>query len=351
MIDLAYIKKHDLIIFEVISGSKAYGLDNPNSDTDIKGVFILPKDNFYGLNYIPQVSDAKNDVVYYEIGRFVDLLIKGNPTIIELISSPVNCVRIKDNIMNNFNPTDYLSKECKDRFAGYAMSQIKKAKGLKKKIYNPVPEERKTILDFCYIPQNNDTISLSVYLELNGFSQVNCGLKKIPHMQNVYGLYHDLDSNYNGIAKSDISNEISLSSIPKGMNQKTILYFNKDGYSYYCKSYKEYWEWVKNRNEDRFENTLSHGKNYDSKNMMHTFRLLRMANEIGKEKKVNVFRKDRDELLSIKAGEFDYDVLLENAEQLMHDINDSFAKSSLPENTNKKALLAILVNIRKEYYK
>ena len=38
------------------------------------------------------------------------------------------------------------------------------------------------------------------------------------------------------------------------------------------------------------------------KNMMHVFRLLEMAIEIGKEKKVNVKRSNRDFLLEIKSG-------------------------------------------------
>lgn len=49
------LKSGELIILECISGSRAYGLDTPSSDTDIKGVFLLPKEDFYGLNYVPQV--------------------------------------------------------------------------------------------------------------------------------------------------------------------------------------------------------------------------------------------------------------------------------------------------------
>jgi hypothetical protein len=56
--------------------------------------------------------------------------------------------------------------------------------------------------------------------------------------------------------------------------------FNKDSYSIYCREYKEYQEWEKKRNEQRYQSTLSHGKSYDAKNMMHTFRLLNMAEEI-----------------------------------------------------------------------
>jgi len=60
---------------------------------------------------------------------------------------------------------------------------------------------------------------------------------------------------------------VCLSSIPKGSWQEALLYFNRDGYSTYCKEYREYWDWEEKRNDARYENTQSHGKNYDAKNM------------------------------------------------------------------------------------
>lgn len=58
-----WIKNNGLLIFEVIAGSKAYGLDTTTSDTDIKGVFVLPKNLFYGLEYTKQVNNETNDIV------------------------------------------------------------------------------------------------------------------------------------------------------------------------------------------------------------------------------------------------------------------------------------------------
>ena len=46
------LKKSGSIIFECISGSKAYGLATPISDTDIRGVFILPKEQFYAFKIL-----------------------------------------------------------------------------------------------------------------------------------------------------------------------------------------------------------------------------------------------------------------------------------------------------------
>ena len=100
------------------------------------------------------------------------------------------------------------------------------------------------------------------------------------------------------LLSSEKANDISLSSVEKGEKALTTFYFNKDGYSQYCKEYKYYWDWVSKRNEARYENTVSNESNYDAKNMMHTFRLLNMAEEIATENTLNVFREDREFLLS-----------------------------------------------------
>ena len=42
------LKADHLILLECISGSRAYGLATPQSDTDIKGVFYLPNQGFMG---------------------------------------------------------------------------------------------------------------------------------------------------------------------------------------------------------------------------------------------------------------------------------------------------------------
>jgi uncharacterized protein len=48
---IEWIKNNGLLVLEVITGSRAYGLDTAKSDTDIRGVFVLPKNMFYGLEY------------------------------------------------------------------------------------------------------------------------------------------------------------------------------------------------------------------------------------------------------------------------------------------------------------
>ncbi|GAA0730767.1 hypothetical protein GCM10009430_42260 [Aquimarina litoralis] len=343
------LKASSTIIFECISGSRAYGLDTATSDTDIRGVFILPKEQFYSLEYIGQINNETNDIVYYELRKFIELLSKNNPNILELLNVPSECILQKHPVFDQLKMEYFVSKLCKDTFANYAYTQIKKARGLNKKIVNPVEKERKTVLDFCYVRSEKQSILIKDFLELKELNATNCALVKIPHMKDCYNLFHGISMGYQGIAREN-ANEVCLSSVPKEALPIGMLYYNKDGYSSYCKKYKEYWSWVEKRNEDRYKNNVAHGKNYDTKNMMHTFRLLHMAEEIAKEGMINVKRSDRDYLLRIKNGDFEYDDLVREASEIKDELEAFYDESNLPEKPNLTQVNGLLVNMRDKFY-
>jgi uncharacterized protein len=347
------LKDKDLIIYECISGSKAYGLDVSTSDTDIKGIFILPQKMLYGLNYIPQVANESNDVVYYELGRFIDLLEKNNPNILELLATPTDKILVKHPVIDRIKPEIFVSKQCKDTFGGYAFTQIRKARGLKKKIVNPTPKKKKTVLAFCHVLHGQGALPLSKWLLLNGVAQEDCGLVNISRVKDMYALFVDpaRQLGYKGILRKENATTVLLSSIPKKEQPIGYLYFNQDAYIKYCKDYREYWDWVENRNETRYQDNVEHGKNYDSKNMMHTFRLLDMAIEILSTGKINVKRPNREELLSIRKGEWQYDDLIEKANQKMQEVEAAYITSKLQEKPDHKEIEKLLVNLREEIYK
>ena len=351
MLTIEQIKNKGWLIFEAVTGSKAYGLDTAKSDTDIRGVFVLPKELFYSLEYVPQVSNESNDIVYYELKRFMELLSKNNPNIIELINVPESCILFRHELMSKIKPELFLSKLCEQTFANYAYTQIKKAYGLEKKILNPVDEQRKSVLDFCFVYEQSNAVPLMKYLKLRKIQHEKTGLSVIPHLRDCYNMFYSESIQYGGIMRKEESNDVCLSSIPKGEKPIAMLYFNKDGYSLYCKKYKEYWEWVEKRNDERYNTTMSHGKNYDSKNMMHVFRLLLMAKEIATEGKVNVSRKDRVFLLDVKQGTYEYDDLLTRAELLRNELPELFQKSNLPVEPDTDSINRLLVNMREDYYK
>jgi len=344
------LKDKGLILFECIHGSRAYGLATKDSDTDIKGVFYLPKTDFYGFSEVTQVANESNDIVYYELGRYLDLLSKNNPNIMDMLNAPEDCILYKHPLMDLIKADTFLSKLCAETYGNYALSQIKKAKGLKKKIVNPVDKERKGVLDFCYVVKGQGSISIHQFLEENSLDQSDCGLSKIPHMHETYSLYYSKSEPFKGIVHKSTANEVSLSSIPKNMEPVATMSFNLSGYSAYCKEYKEYWAWVEKRNDKRYENTMSHGKNYDAKNMMHTMRLLNMAEEIGKYGELNVKRPDRDYLLDIKFGKYEYNDLVKTAEEKSKQINQIFEDSPLPDAPDRSLVEQLLIQMREELY-
>lgn len=349
---IADLKEQNLILLECISGSRAYGLEVATSDTDIRGVFYLPRDEFYGLNYIPQVADATNDIVYYELGRFIELLGKNNPNILELLATPADMTLVRHPIMDEIKSELFLSKKCKDAFGGYAFTQIKKATGLNKKIMNPMNKRKKTVLEFCYVLRAQGSIALPGWLKESHRQQANIGLVSIPHFRDAYGLYYDETGTkkYAGVMKKENASTVLLSSIPKDEAPINHLHFNQDGYIKYCKDYKEYWDWVEKRNEARYQNTIESGKNYDAKNMMHTFRLLDMAIEILRDGRVVVERPNREELLSIRRGEWQYEDLIKKAEEKMRAVEQAYEDSPLPSEPDNSKVNALLVRVRETLY-
>lgn len=327
---IAELRAKGLILFEVVAGSHAYGLATPDSDMDIKGVFYLPRDIFYAGEYIAQVADEKNDVVYYELGRFFELLSKSNPSALELLASPADCVRMKHPLLADLNIGDCLSLEAVKTFSNYAMVQVKKAKGLNKKINNPMVQKRKTLLDFCYILEANAAKPFMCWLEGKGWQQANCGLAKVDHCKGTYALYHDTTkAMYKGILATADSCEVSCSSIPKGEKLEAYLVVNQDSFTQHCKSYREYFEWESKRNEKRYLANLEHNAGYDAKHMMHTLRLMEVAKDILLKQYLGVRRANREELLKVKTGVYTYEELLEKATMLQAEIDELSDTSDL----------------------
>ena len=355
MLTIADLRQQHLILFEAVSGSRAYGTSLPHSDTDLKGVFVLPENQFFGFTYVPQVANETNDEVFYELRRFVELLLKNNPTVLDLLGTPPDCLVYKHPLFDHFQPQDFLSRLCRQSFAEYAVAQIRKARGLNKKINHPEPPGRKSVLDFCYVTVGAGAQLAEVWLTRQNLSAAQCGLANVPHLTDLYALFIDRTPGqalgYRGLVRDpETSQDVQLSAVPKGEAPVAYLSFNRSGYSSYCRVFREYWEWVEKRNQERYANTVQHGKNYDAKNMLHVFRLLHMAEEIALSGTLRVRRPNRDFLLQIRRGEFEYAELVAQAEQLVARVEAAFAASALPETPDAAAAEATLRQVRRAFY-
>lgn len=382
-----FLKDNGYILFEAITGSQAHGTSTPESDVDKAFIYILPKENLYGTDYIPQLRVNK-DYTGFEIRRFLELVHSNNPTILELLNSPEDCVISKhpvfDQVLNMKN--EFLTRICKNSFAGYARKQIQKAKGLDKmQNWEMDRVVKKDVIDFCYAIEGHKTVPLKKYLKDSGMEQKFCGVSKIPNARDNYALFYDWDAHhcfaeelsdkdkehnkkilrskgskmglgYKGISKAGTgtsvseSNQIRLSSIPKGEDLNVVINYNKDAYTSHCKDYKSYQTWLENRNETRYVDNKEHGQKYDGKNLMHCKRLLQIAREIAETGVVNIRRPNREELLDIRKGRVELGKLIEWAEKEMKELDVLFDNSDLPKEISSELINKLLISIRTEFY-
>ena len=334
-------------LYRIIVGSQSYGTSVEGSDIDYKGVYAQDIDDLIGFGY-KELIETTDDDVSYELRRFVQLLGTANPTVLEMLYSPEDCIITKhpafDILIRHRNK--FLTKNCLNSFGGFAIAQIKKAKGLNKKMnWEKERITRKQPIDFAYAYADGGTIPLTEYLEDNNLKQENCGLVGLDHFRDCYALYHSTDIKYRGII-SEKSSTVKLSSVPKGEKSLTVISYNKDAYTLHCKEYNQYKSWLKHRNTQRYIDIAGHNQQIDGKNLLHCRRLLDMAVEIAKTGTINVRRPNADYLIKIRKGLVPLDEIIENAEKDIKDLNELYANSNLPDNISPETLNEILLEIR-----
>lgn len=343
---LERIRRPDLLLFDSIAGSHAYGTAIDGSDEDRRGVFVSPRSFIDGLDAIEQVADDRNDQVYYELGHFVSLLLKNNPNALELLAMPEDCIRYRHPLFDWLDPAIFLSKLCAKTFGEYAMGQIRKARGLNKKIVNPQPEKRLALLDFCHVPHGQGSMPVLEWLADRNLDPRKCGLTSVQHAAGMFAVYHDPAAAYRGLVSPKDPDALIFTSVLKEAEPIGWMQFNHDAFRTHCKAHREYWEWVGQRNEERFSNNAQHGRGYDSKNLLHTIRLLDMAGEIAREGVLRVRRPNRDFLLSVRAGDFAYEDLVGRAEQQLAGVMADFEASGLQDQPDRVRVNRLLVEIR-----
>ena len=374
------------LAYKFVRGSTLYNTNIETSDVDYGGVFILPNEKLIGLSdfYQDQVSDEKHDTTYYEFNRWVELLMKANPNALESLFVPTDKVigDIHSAVQLIIDNRDmFLTKECFKSLSGYAYAQIQKCRGLNKKCVQPVME-KKEVMDFCYTFKGQGSMPMKEFLEERGLNQKYCGLVSIPNMKDTYGVYYDFASHRNFEPRNDVfseyvasygtefclevmlrtdnkqflgysgivhpegkSNEVRLSSIPKGEIPICFMTYNQQGYESHCRKYKEYYEWVEKRNPARYESNLK--SNYDVKNVAHCVRLLHMGRELAKGEGFNVVRTwDREMILDIRNHKYEYEEIIEYVEKVFAEMKELAEKCDLPKTVDKQKVNELILQAR-----
>lgn len=116
-----------LIIYRCIVGSRAYGLETDESDTDLRGIYLAPAELQWSIFGAPgQFEDNAAQACYWELQKFLIMALKANPNILECLYSPLveKVAPLGEQLLAMRD--SFLSQMIFQTFNGYAMSQFKK---------------------------------------------------------------------------------------------------------------------------------------------------------------------------------------------------------------------------------
>ena len=186
--ELMGFENQDKILYLSFFGSKLYGTDTENSDTDLKGIFLPSKDSCFMLNAIKQyTSESKEgqnnkddiDITLYSLQYFLELLSTGdtgaidlffsiysNKTIIHQEPELVELLKINKPYLITKNPA---------AFFGYIMGQVS-SYGIRGSRYGDLLQLKQSIIEFNDIrwemPTHIEEYANSVYFKNNTFKYV-----------------------------------------------------------------------------------------------------------------------------------------------------------------------------------
>ena len=81
------------ILLAVESGSRAWGFASPDSDYDVRFIYVRPKESYLRLDRVRDVIEVpindELDINGWDVDKALKLLHKSNPTVFEWFSSPI----------------------------------------------------------------------------------------------------------------------------------------------------------------------------------------------------------------------------------------------------------------------
>jgi hypothetical protein len=116
------------IILQGVVGSTAYGLAGPNSDEDKLGIFLAPLDSVLGLEGAEAVKESlvttEPDSSLHELGKYLSLALRCNPTVLELMWLPKYTVETEVGTSLVLHRQYFLSEGyVRNAYGGYAKQQ------------------------------------------------------------------------------------------------------------------------------------------------------------------------------------------------------------------------------------
>jgi predicted nucleotidyltransferase len=117
----------DHTILAVVVGSRAYGLAGPGSHHDRRGVYAAPTRMFWTLDKPPTHLDGPAEEQFsWEIERFCGLALQANPTVLEVLWSPLITTLTETGQDLRDARQAFLSRRVFETYGAYARDQLKR---------------------------------------------------------------------------------------------------------------------------------------------------------------------------------------------------------------------------------
>lgn len=306
------------IILLTLGGSYAYGLENENSDLDIRGIAIENKNEIIGLQKFEQFINKETDTTIYGLRKIINLLLNCNPNTIEILGTKDEhlfiCNKYGKMLKDNINL--FLSQRAKNTFGEYANQQLRRlenalcrnnyTQGRKEEhILNTIKRELDNIggryqeltkgsLNLYIDKSNKETYDNEIFMD--------CNLKHYP-LRDFKNIHSEMQNVINGYEK------------------------------------------LKHRNNKKDEYHLN-------KHASHLIRLFLMGGEVLKGEGVNTYRKnDKQLLVDIKNGKYSYEEIFEMTNKYEKEFKYIADNSPLPKEPNLKEVEDLLMTIYMEVLK
>lgn len=319
------------LIYETITGSRAYGMDITEemlketelevnvSDEDRKGIFLPKVEELFSLADVEETIclHEPEDREYHALRKFLKLAsLRQNPTVLEMLFTEKRFIKHYDEVMDlvmGIRDT-FLTKNCYWTFSGYAKSllmriRISKGKATREDLENHMKYVLENILRES--PQKYRT-----------FETAEKGFVKV---EDVTLLEND-----------KYTVEISMG-VNKGSFEETFGLVNELNNT--LKNYNK----LKHRNKKENEAKLW-------KHAAHLVKLVKQGIEILKGEGLQTYRhKDREELLDIRLGKMSWDLFFKYTDELFKELDEWKDKSKLPEKVDIEKVNGVYRKIMLDY--
>jgi predicted nucleotidyltransferase len=121
------------MVFSKTWGSRSHNTNKESSDWDFSGVYVGDTKRYLGMtpeqeSFQNKEGDEKPDFSFHEVGKFCNLLLVGNPGIVEMLFTEIMCISTPEWEELKANRKRFLSKSSVRQYLGYAEGQLKKLK-------------------------------------------------------------------------------------------------------------------------------------------------------------------------------------------------------------------------------